>query len=228
MEEWREKLLSISEKIGKFILSVNEAMTKFVSSDAFAALVEFFSNIPDDIQETELFKRIAELEKAEISYDKIEWLQNEIGYMTYDLSVNTIKRKNENTELDKYVISIIDSTELHYREKLVVLLAHFEALVYQAMTYERKPNDKIKNIVSQSTQNTHEMEIESYKKILIGGIVFIVFSNTDKYSSEIDKRIPFRNNILHRGTINYTDDETKIAYETLVYFIAELTIIAEK
>ena len=117
---------------------------------------------------------------------------------------------------------------MHYKEKLVVLLAHFEALVYQTMTYDRKPNDKIKIIVSESTKSAHEMEIESYKKLIIGGIVFIVFSNTDKYNGEIDKRIPFRNNILHRGMINYTDNESKIAYETLVYFIAELAIVAEK
>ena len=142
--------------------------------------------------------------------------------------MDDVKNIKEKTDLDNYVISIVDSTTLHYKEKLVVLLAHFEALVYQTMTYDRKPNDKIKIIVSESTKSAHEMKIESYKKLIIGGIVFIVFSNTDKYNGAIDKRIPFRNNILHRGVINYTDDESKIAYETLVYFIAELAIVAEK
>ena len=228
MEDWKKQLLSTAEHIGKFTVSVCEGLKKFVASETFKQLVEFFSNIPNDIQETELFQKLSEFEKTEITYENIVWLQDEIGYMTYDLSVNTIKNIKEKTDLDNYVISIVDSTTLHHKEKLVVLLAHFEALVYQTMTYDRKPNDKIKIIVSESTKSAHEMEIESYKKLIIGGIVFIVFSNTDKYNGEIDKRIPFRNNILHRGVINYTDDESKIAYETLVYFIAELAIVAEK
>lgn len=70
------------------------------------------------------------------------------------------------------------------------------------------------------------MDMESYKKVLITGIVFIVFSNTDSYTNPIDMRIPFRNNILHRGMIDYSDTDTKNVYELLVYFIAELAIMA--
>lgn len=47
-------LLSLSEKIGNMVLSVNEAMTRFAASDTFANLVNFLQSIPDDIQKTEL------------------------------------------------------------------------------------------------------------------------------------------------------------------------------
>ena len=67
-------LLSLSEKIGNMVLSVNNAMARFAESDAFANLVNFFQNIPDDIQETELFQRISGFEKNEIIYADIEWL----------------------------------------------------------------------------------------------------------------------------------------------------------
>lgn len=67
LEDWREKLLSISEKIGEMVLSVNNAMTKFVNSDAFNNMLEFFRSIPDDIQETELFQHISTLEKKKLS-----------------------------------------------------------------------------------------------------------------------------------------------------------------
>ena len=69
------------------------------------------------------------------------------------------------------------------------------------------------------------MDIDSYKKVLIAGIVFTVFSNTDSYTSPIDMRIPFRNNILHRGMMDYSDADAKNVYELLVYFIAELAIM---
>mgnify|MGYP007024197191 FL=1 len=71
------------------------------------------------------------------------------------------------------------------------------------------------------------MELGNYRKILLAGIVFIVFSNTDNYKNQIDKRIPFRNNILHRGTMAYSDDDINEAYEILVYFIAALTLMEE-
>ena len=72
------------------------------------------------------------------------------------------------------------------------------------------------------------MDMDSYKKVLIAGIVFTVFSNTDSYANPIDKRIPFRNNILHRGMMDYSDEEAKSVYELLVYFIAELAIMEKK
>ena len=231
MEEWKKQLLSTAENIGKITVSACEGLKKFVSSETFKQLIDFLSNIPDDIQETELFQSILELRKSKITYDTIDWFQNEIHYSTYESSLSTLKKLSVKTDLDEYAISIIESENLNHREKLVVLLVHFEALVYQAMTHERKPNDRIKSIALNCSKDLHEMDIESYKRLLIYGIVFIVFSDTDNvniYKDEIDRRIPFRNNILHRGTMSYTDDEAKIAYETLVYFIAELAIIAKK
>ena len=225
MEEWKNRLSELCETIGKIVLSANKAMTEFVQSDVFKQLVDFFSNIPDDIQETELFQYIITLEKAEITYNEIEWLQETLGYQSYDASVNDLRSKKEKSELDKYVLSIIESEMISPREKIIVLLAHFEALVYQVMTYERKSWDKVKRIASQNANDSHEMEMESYTKILLAGIVFMVFSDTDNYKIEIDKGIPFRNNILHRGVMVYSDEEIKEAYELLVYFIAELSLI---
>ena len=148
--------------------------------------------------------------------------------MSYEKCVNDLTSVEDKTELDKYILSIISSENLMSREKLVILLAHFEELIYQTVSHTRKSNDKLKVIASNSTKNMQGMNFVNYRKLIICGIIFVVFSNTDKYDSEIDKRIPFRNNILHRGTLSYTDDEVNNAYELLVYFILELNIIAKK
>ena len=34
-----------------------------------------------------------------------------------------------------------------------------------------------------------------------------------------DRRLPHRNNILHRGTLQYSDEEIELAYYTLVAYI---------
>ena len=209
------------------MLSVNNALTEFAASDSFANFIDFFQSIPNDIQETELYHRIQQFEQKEISYEDVEWLQNSLGYMTYESAVSTLKRKTAKSQLDQYIISVIDSDDIRPREKLIVLLAHFEPIVYQSLTYERKSYDKIKLLISQSSKDIHEIDSESCKKVLIAGIVFIVFSNTDKYKNGINKKIPFRNHILHRGMLDYTDDDALKAYEILVYFIAQLESFTE-
>ena len=208
MDNWKKQLLELSEKIGKTMISVNKALTEFMRTDTFKNLVDFFSNLPDDIQDTELFHHITQLEKSEITYAEIEWIQELFGNTSFDMNVQTLHNKGNKSELDQYVLSIIESNTMLPREKIVVLLAHFEALVFQTANYERKAKDKVKKIISDNAYGVHEMELENYK-------------------NEISMRIPFRNNILHRGTMAYSDDDIKEAYEILVYFIAELTMMED-
>ena len=59
-----------------------------------------------------------------------------------------------------------------------------------------------------------------YKTVLLA-ITNVVFANTDSFTS-VDKRLPFRNNILHRGIVDYSDKEVDIAYKTLLIFVAHI------
>ena len=157
----------------------------------------------------------------EITYTEIVKLQKILGHETYKKSVSVLKDKKNQSKLDAYIVHIIMSNNISYREKIVVLLAHFEEFVYQATIYDRQKKDKIKCVVLQKTSDLHKMESKSYKKLALAGIVFVVYSNTDNYK-KIDKRIPFRNNILHRGVISYSDKEIKKSYELLVYFLSKI------
>ena len=47
-----------------------------------------------------------------------------------------------------------------------------------------------------SIDENEGMSSESVGKLYVMGITYVVFANTDAYTKEIDKRIPFRNNIL--------------------------------
>ena len=44
--------------IGRTMMTIDKAMTEFMKTDTFKNIVDFFSNIPDDIQDTELFHNI--------------------------------------------------------------------------------------------------------------------------------------------------------------------------
>ena len=58
----------------------------------------------------------------------------------------------------------------------------------------------------------------------IWAITNIVFANTDAFSDEIDKRIPFRNHILHNGIYQYSDNEISQMYFVLLSFIKNILI----
>ena len=108
MDNWEKQLLELSEKIGKTMISVNKALTEFMRTDTFKNLVDFFSNLPDDIQDTELFHHITQLEKSEITYAEIEWIQELFGNTSFDMNVQTLHNKGNKSELDQYVLSIIE------------------------------------------------------------------------------------------------------------------------
>ena len=93
------------------------------------------------------------------------------------------------------------------------------------LNHSREKKEKFKEVIFEKLNNTHELNIEAYRLIALSAVVAIVFSNTDNYKGEIDKRIPFRNNILHRGTMEYRDSEITEAYELLVYFMAILVLL---
>lgn len=69
---------------------------------------------------------------------------------------------------------------------------------------------------------------ESLGKIYVLAVTYIIFANTDSYTDEIDKRIPFRNNILHNGIVTYADEDIDVAYELLVDLIEILIRVEEQ
>lgn len=148
LNDWKEQLLKLSEEIGKTMMTIDKAMAKFMRTDTFKNLVDFLSNLPDDIQETELFNNVKQLEKSEITCVEIEWIQEIFGYKSYDMNIQTLHNKENKSKVDQYVLSIIESNTMLPREKIVVLLAHFEEIVFQTVTYERKTKDKVKKIIS--------------------------------------------------------------------------------
>ena len=114
------------------------------------------------------------------------------------------------------------------REKVTVLLAHMEPLIYETLEMSKGSNGKLKQDVSKvSIKENEGMSAESLGKIYVLAVMYIVFANTDSYTEEIDKRIPFRNNILHNGIVMYADEDIDVAYELLVDLIEILIRIKD-
>lgn len=222
---------NIFENLGKFVIKVSEGMVKIVeginlmaSSEAMKAFIEFIINIPDDIKDTQFFAEVQKLQKINLHYEDVIWLIDDfvLNY-TDEIWRKLSEDENDKSELCRYIAKIIVASSMEKREKLIVLLAHMEALIYETLEMSKIPNERLKPAVKKvSIKENVGMSAENLGKVFVLAVMYIVFANTDSYTEEIDKRIPFRNNILHNGFITYADEDIDVAYELLVNLIEML------
>lgn len=219
-----------SEALGYFVKCVEEitsgftdVLNNFAKSEALQNLMEILSNIPDDVQKTVFFQNCQGLAKKDLTYEEVEWLFDEFQFPSIEEARSDIQKYiDKDNAIHNYIKSTIENKDLGNREKLIIILCHFERLVYSTLRHEKKCKESAKDMFkSELIKNNHGMDIENLHKTVLLGITNVVFANTDNFTN-IDKRLPFRNNILHRGIIDYSDEEVKIAYETLLIFVAQI------
>ena len=153
---------------------------------------------------------------------KIEWfledIRNEVLIEAPDM--------NSQTEPTKYIAQIEEDLALGIREKITVLLAHIEPLIYETLNHEKTFRGSVKNKFQEiAVANNKGMSAESLVKAYVYGICSIVFSNTDSFDIPIDKKLPFRNNILHNGIVSYSEEDLKTVYEVLADFMDALMVM---
>lgn len=230
MEDWNSISKNLSEALGVFAKGteqirneVTDALNNFAKSEEFQRLVEIFSNIPDDVQKTVFFQKCQSLKKKDLTYEEIEWLFDELEISTLEEARSDILKYIDNGNmLHNYIKNVMENGNYENREKLVIILSHFERLTYSTLRREKKRNEGAKDMLkSELVKNNHGMDNENLYKTVLLAITNVVFANTDSFTS-VDKRLPFRNNILHRGIVDYSDEEVGIAYKTLLIFVAHI------
>jgi hypothetical protein len=191
---------------------------------------KFLENIPDDAKNTIFFGKVMELKKLNLKYEDVVWLIDDFG-TSYTESKWKKIAENEDAKfaLQRYIGEIVSSSSLNKREKLIILLAHMEPLIYETTKISKGSNDHLKEEVERvSIKNNQGMSAESLGKIYVLAVMYIVFANTSKYTDAIDKRMPFRNNILHNGIVTYSDEDIDVAYDLMINLIEILLVIKEQ
>ena len=230
MENWNDgsKKLSetmgvIAKRAGEIGSEITNVMNNFVKSEEFRRFEEIISNIPDDVQNTVFFQKCQSLKKKDLTYEEIEWLFDELEISTLEEARSDILKYIDNgNTLHNYIKNIMENSNYENREKLVIILSHFERLTYSTLRHKKKRNEGAKDMLkSELIKNNHGMDNKNLYKTVLLAITNVVFANTDNFTS-VDKRLPFRNNILHRGIVDYSDEEVDIAYKTLLIFVAHI------
>ena len=158
----------------------------------------------------------------DIQYNDIKWILN---YFCEEEIVDKIMTscKKINVPVFDYVGNVIQCEKYEKRDKIVLILAHMEACIFHCLKIVRNNSGIVKNINNVVLKND-DMKITNanYARIFLMGIVKVLYANTDNFKFKIDKRIPFRNHILHQGIVKYTDEEIETMYFVLITFFAKI------
>lgn len=225
------------ENLSRVVLKASKDMAKIVEEinleaplEALKTFAEFLQNIPDDIKDTILFGKVQDLKNINLRYEDVVWIVEDFGLIyTEEKWQGMLKSEHNKSDLHQYIAKTILSTSMEKREKLTILLAHIEPLIYETLEISKIKNMRLKPAVKKvSVEDNEGMSAESIGKIYVLAVMYIIFANTDAYTDEIDKRIPFRNNILHNGIVMYSDEDIDVAYELLLGLIEILITVEEQ
>lgn len=225
------------ENLSRVVLKASKDMAKIVEGinvtaplETLKAFAEFLQNIPDDIKDTIFFEKVQNLKNINLHYEDVVWLVEDFGLIyTEGNWQGMLKSEHNKSDLHQYIAKTILSTSMEKREKLIILLAHIEPLIYETLEISKIKNMRLKPAVKKvSVEDNEGMSAESLGKIYVLAVTYIIFANTDAYTDEIDKRIPFRNNILHNGIVMYSVEDIDAAYELLLGLIEILITVEEQ
>ncbi len=229
IKEISDSLVKTVTEFSTVMAKYTEKMNVLASTKSLVALRDILQTIPDDVKDTVFFRKVQALQKIDLKYDDVAWIANDYRpCYTMDSWKQLSEVEGTESGLQRYIAKIILSSSVEKREKLTVLLAHIEPLVYETLELSKGEKGNFKQKVCKKSINDNKgMSPESLGKIYVLAIVYVVFANTDNFAEEIDKRLPFRNNILHNGIVMYSNDDIDVAYNLLIDFIEILIRVRE-
>lgn len=190
---------NMTENLSRVLLKASKDMAKIVeginvtaSLKALETFAEYLQNIPDDIKGTIFFGKVQDLKNINLRYEDVVWIVEDFGLIyTEEKWQGMLKSEHNKSDLHQYIAKTILSTSMEKREKLIILLAHIEPLIYKTLEISKTRNMKLKFAVNKvSVDDNGGMSAESLGKIYVLAVTYIIFANTDAYTDEIDKRIP--------------------------------------
>ncbi len=230
--ESMEKFLNLSkefeEGIHKFLKEIN-AMWDFELSDRIKEVFEQLNTLSLDlsnIKEKELYEKLNRIDPYKaIHKEDIRWIIRD--YDTLDEALLDFEEDVIflDSKLGEYIKDIVYSGTIEKREKVVLLLSHIEPLIKVCLGDNLELGNGIKRKVSDAVIPKLDRVTEgNIGRIYILAITKVIFAKTDEFKDDIDKRIPFRNNILHNGICEYGSEDIEEMYFILVVFVKMILI----
>lgn len=150
--EMIEKIADLGKDVSETITEFMQSMNVNLNDNILQKLWEFVESIPDDIKDTQFCHNIQELANTNMRYENVKWLIDEFGIENYkDALIGFLASIDESNRLHVYLKGIVLNTTLSKREKIIIILAHIEPLIYDTLNYTKKSRTYIKK----QSQNCH-------------------------------------------------------------------------
>ena len=220
---------NIIKTLNKLSLNYNEDSIKFERT-----YKKILKRLPKSIKETDLYKKTEKLlNPKDIKLEDLTWLESECWKDKTIIELKNqilIEKGKNNYKLFNYINYVVNDMEIPNREKTIVLLSHFEALLYLTFDEKKVREIKIKNVANNKMKKINELSSNDFGLLLAIAITEIVFARTDYFDNpkNIDHRLPFRNNILHNGILSYSEADIDWVYKILLSFILKIMQIKNK
>lgn len=227
MENYLKLSKNFEERMDSFVKDIKEL--DFELLDRIKEIYEKLNKVSFDfsnIKEKELYEKLKKINpRKTIHKEDINWITKD--YDTLDEALIDFKKDVVflDSKLGEYIKDVVLSNKMEKREKIIVLLSHIEPLIKVCL----RDNLKSGNGIKRKIENTVEPKLDKVTegnigRIYILAITNVIFAKTDEFEDDIDKRIPFRNNILHNGICEYSPDDIEEMYFILVVFIKMILI----
>lgn len=189
-------------------------------------LVKYLESLPEDVTKSDIYIKADSIDAA-TQYEDIQWITSyDISYVNTQNPEKYIQEDFETTsEISRYIQKVVLDDAIGNREKLVVLLSHFEFYLHSKVVFDEGMGIKTK-FRDAVKKSGGKYSAETIALAVTYAIVKVVFANTD--NSTFDRRLPHRNDILHNGTLGYSDDEISTAYILLLSFISIIDNLIEE
>ena len=161
---------NMTENLSRVLLKASKDMAKIVeginvtaSLKALETFAEYLQNIPDDIKGTIFFGKVQDLKNINLRYEDVVWIVEDFGLIyTEEKWQGMLKSEHNKSDLHQYIAKTILSTSMEKREKLIILLAHIEPLIYKTLEISKTRNMKLKFAVNKvSVDDNGGMSAES-------------------------------------------------------------------
>lgn len=176
----------------------------------------------EDTHDSTIYKSMVKMPLIDLQYRDVKWIIDSYSGIDAVKEYIAINCRDIDSAVFNYIYEIICNDAYLKRDKIVLILAHMEACIFQCLDAVRESNGIVKNIKKLAADN-HKVTWINYRRIYLIGISKVLYANTDNFKEEIDKSLPFRNNILHQGIVGYSDDEIENLYYVLLCFFSRLT-----
>ncbi len=204
------------------------AVERIISPYLTQIFKEVYDSIPLDSTDSDFYRGIEDSQLDCIDEAKLS------TYLSTDNMNKREPSRNAIGDVGKYIFNIVENVGVGAREKIPVILSHMESFIIESCSIQ-KSGDRLtyKNAESDLQMELVDNAAIKMKRLTYCYRVQMLWIYKALFLSVFDIKkhkvpFPFRDYILHNGTLDYSDDDIEEMYKILVQVVEVISLIGPR